>query len=135
MFWKLQKMFMVIQVMLQEINLDINSLSQYPLNSFMIVIYFMMHYQKIEKQYYKSYFGLSKDSVRATLEKKYEVPTRLRDAKYYHLRGCDYFNLQEFSKAVNDFDSAEVLDESFFDIDIYYKAQIDDDIRKLCTMP
>ncbi len=47
---------------------------------------------------YKSYFGLSKDSVRATLEKKYEVPTRLRDGKYYHLRGCDYFNLQDFLK-------------------------------------
>jgi len=76
------------------------------------------------KAYYKKYFELNKDSIKASLEKKDKVPNSLRDGKYYNLRGGDYFNLKEFSKAVNDFDSAEVLDANFFDINIFYKAQI-----------
>lgn len=76
------------------------------------------------KAYYKKYYELDKDSIKEVLEMKNKVSKSFRDAKYYHLRGCDYFNLQEFSKATNDFDSAEVLDENFFDINIYYKAQI-----------
>lgn len=76
------------------------------------------------KAYYKKYYQLDKDSIKAILETKNKVSKSFRDAKYYHLRGCDYFNLQEYSKAANDFDSAEVLDENFFDINIYYKAQI-----------
>lgn len=76
------------------------------------------------KAYYKKYYELNKDSIKAILDAKNKVVNHLRDAKYYHLRGCDYFNLQEFSKAVNDFDSAEVLDKNLFDINIFYKAQI-----------
>ncbi len=52
------------------------------------------------------------------------------DSKYYHLRGCNYFNLQEFLTAVNDFDSAEVLDENYFDINIFYEAQISEILDK-----
>ena len=74
--------------------------------------------------YYKKYYQLNKDSIETILEAKNRVSARLRDAKYYHLRGCEYFYLHEFSSAVNDFDSAEVLDEKFFDINIYYKAQM-----------
>lgn len=76
------------------------------------------------KAFYKKYYQLNKDSINEVLETKNKVSKSLRNGNYYFLRGCDYFGLQEFSKAVNDFDSAEVLDEKLFDINIYYKAQI-----------
>jgi hypothetical protein len=76
------------------------------------------------RSYYKKYYELNKDSIETIIETKSKVPNSLRDAKYYHLRGCDYFNIQAFSKVVNDFDSAEILDGKFFDVNIFYKAQI-----------
>ena len=76
------------------------------------------------KAYYKKYYELDKDSIKTMLETKNKISNNLRDAKYYHLRGCDYFNLQDFYKAVHDFDSAEILDKKFFDLNIFYKAQI-----------
>ncbi len=76
------------------------------------------------KMHYKKYYSLKKDSIMWILERKNKMPSNLRNSDYYQLRGSDYFNVQDFHKAILDFDSSEYLDKNLHGLNMYYKGQI-----------
>lgn len=75
------------------------------------------------KNYFKKYYNLDRDSILKIIEEKANVLKNQRNADYYNLRGGEYFNLQDFDKALKDFDSADILNKKNI-LSNFYRAQI-----------